>query len=115
MMATLIEITAPDAEDVDTEIADTAEQVSRLVAGSDSAKAKQVAEQIGAWLKVAKSVPPEDLAAKRDAFEATAKKIVGDLSPLQVLSNWLEGEMAELLSNPQLPSAIDTTLAGRKQ
>lgn len=115
LMSTLLEATDPDAEDPDTEIADTTEAVSRLVAGMDSARAKQVADQITNWFKAGKAIKPEDLPARRDAFEASAKKMVGDVSAMQVLSNYIDGEMAELLSNPQLAGAIEATLAGRKQ
>jgi hypothetical protein len=115
MMDTLTEIIAPDAEEVDSEIADAAEQVSRLIAGGDNARAKQIAEQVTAWLKAGKAMKPDELPARQAELEASAKKIVGDISAIQVLSNWLEGELAELLSNPQLPAAIDATLAGRKQ
>jgi hypothetical protein len=32
---------------------------------------------------------------------------------MQVLAHWLEGELAELLSNPQFPAAVDAMLAAR--
>jgi hypothetical protein len=35
---------------------------------------------------------------------------VGNIHPMRVLDNWLEHQLASLLSNPQLPEAIDAMI-----
>jgi hypothetical protein len=114
MVDALAEIRDPEAEDVDSEIADTADEVGRLVAGLDSAKAKGLSERVTAWLKDGKALKEEDYAARREALEAAAKRIVGEVQPMQVLTHWLENEMAELIANPELGGAVDAMMAGRK-
>jgi hypothetical protein len=113
MMDALLEIREADAQDVDGEIEDTSNEVGRLVAGLDSAKAKQIAEHVTAWLQTNKSLKDDDFAKKRDALEESARRIAGEAPPMQVLSNWMETELAELLSNPQLPAAIEEMLEAR--
>jgi hypothetical protein len=115
MIDALAEIRDPDAEDVDAEIADTADEVGRLVAGVDAAKAKALSERVTVWLKNAKALKDEEYAARRDALEAAARRIVGEVAPMQVLTHWLENEMADLIANPQLTGAIDAMAAGKKQ
>jgi hypothetical protein len=88
-----------------------ADDVARLVAGRDAAKVKQVSAQVLAWLKSARAIKDDEFAAKQSALEESARRIIGDVPPMDVLKNWLEGEVAELLSNPQLATAIDESLA----
>lgn len=115
MMDALTDVRDPDVEDADGEMADTADEVGRLVAGIDAAKAKALSERVAAWLKDAKALKDEDYAARRESLEAAAKRIVGEVAPMQVLTHWLENEMAELIANPQLAGAIDAMNAGKKQ
>jgi hypothetical protein len=49
-------------------------------------------------------------ATQRQNMENAAKKIVGDIPPMQVLGNWMQDQIAILLSNPQLPSAAEVVL-----
>jgi hypothetical protein len=114
LMDALSEIREPDTDDPDGTIQETAEEVGRLVAGADAAKAKQVADQAAAWLKAGKALPADAYAARHDALAASAGKIIGDVPAMVVLTHWLEGELADLLANPQLTGAIDATIAGKK-
>jgi polyhydroxyalkanoate synthesis regulator phasin len=111
---TLAEIRDPDVEDPDTEILQTAEEVGRLVAGLDAAKARQVTEQATAWLKAGRQLKDDEYAARQTALAEAARKIAGDLPPMTVLTHWMENELAELLANPQLTGAIDAVLAAKK-
>ena len=113
MLDALIEIREGDADDVDGEIQDTSDDVGRLVAGLDSAKAKQIAEHVTAWLKAGKELKDEDFANRHNALEESAKRIAGEVPPMQILTNWMESELAELLSNPQLPAAIEEAIEAR--
>jgi hypothetical protein len=114
LMDVLTDIREPDADDPDGEIRDTADEVGRLVAGADAAKAKAVTEQAAAWLKAGKALPAEAYAAQHDALAASAAKIVGDVPPMLILTHWLQSELAVLLANPQLTGAIDALVAGKK-
>lgn len=114
LIDTLADIRDPDADDVDVIIQETAAEVSRLVAGLDGAKAKAIADLAAAWLKNGRRLSDQEYAAKRGELETTAQKIVGDLSPIEILGHFLENEVATLLSNPELPHAIDATVAARK-
>jgi hypothetical protein len=114
LVDTLADVREPDAEAPDDEMQTTADEVGKLVAGADVARGRQVADQSLAWLKANKALTAEQYTARREAAEAGARKIVGDVPPMQVLANWLDGEVAELLSNPQLVAAIDAMAAGRK-
>jgi hypothetical protein len=110
----LAEIREPDADDPDGEIHDTAEMVGILVAGMDAAKAKAVSDEATAWLKAGKELAADAYAARHEALVQSAHKIAGDVPPMVVLTHWMENELAELLSNPQLTGAIDALAAGKK-
>jgi hypothetical protein len=103
------------AADADSAIQETSLTVGYLVAGMDSAKAHAVTQQAAQWLRNANSLSDAEFAQRRTALEESAKKIVGDLPPMQVLDNWMQDQMAILLSNPQLPEAIEAILKFRTQ
>ena len=63
------------------------------------------------WLKGPTESKDEITEARREIMEESARKIVGDVTSMQVLNHWMESEMAALLSNPQLPQAIDEMIA----
>ncbi|HEY7119043.1 MAG TPA: hypothetical protein VH475_20805 [Tepidisphaeraceae bacterium] len=113
MMDALAEIRDPDADDPDGEMQDTADDVGRLVGGLDAVKVKQVTNQVLAWFKAAKALKDDEFARRMPTLEEGAKRIVGDVAPMQVLAHWLENELAELLANPQMPGAIDAAIAAR--
>jgi hypothetical protein len=94
-------------------VTDTAVSVSYLVFGADDAKAKPLATQISAWLNSAAGLDDKDFTAQQPAREAAAKKLIGDVDPMVVLSHWLGLQVAQLLSNPELPAAIDAILVAR--
>ena len=114
MMGALAEAREEDADDYDdADAQDMADDVGRLVAGRDAAKVKQISTQVLAWFKSARALKDEEFAAKQESLEQAAGRIVGNVNAIDVLSHWLDGEIAELLANPQLPAAIDATLAAR--
>jgi hypothetical protein len=111
MMAALAE--AREEDPGEAALQEMASDVGRLVAGADNAKVRQVATQVMTWIKSARDLKPEEFAARQPALQESAQRIVGDVPPMQVLAHWLEGELAELLSNPQFPAAVDAMLAAR--
>jgi hypothetical protein len=102
---------ANSAAEIDLLIAQTASNASYLIDGTDDAKAAPLAAQITAFLKAGTALDDNTYAAQRAAREDSVKKIVGDVDPIAVLSNWMSLQLAELLSNPELPAAISATLA----
>jgi hypothetical protein len=89
---------------------ETADEVSQLVGGLDAEKAGRVRDQVVQFLIVARSLKPDEFKAQRPALEKKARQIVGDLGPTEVLRHVMEHALAELLSNPQLPRALDRRL-----
>ncbi len=105
----------PDTGDVATDatIHDSAFTVGYLVAGADESKAQSVAQQVTTWLANVRKMTNADFLKQRQSLEDSAKKIVADAGPVVVLNNWLERQIALMLSNPQLPEAIDAMLNAR--
>ncbi len=106
---------APDsAQDNANEAADlvrdTSTEVGELVAGLDEARAKSVTDDVAKWLNTHSSMKDEEFVAKRKTLAESARTVVGNIHPMRVLDNWLEHRMATLLSNPQLPAAIDAII-----
>jgi hypothetical protein len=113
MMDTLDDIRMPDAPDADDSVQETAEDVGHLVAGLDGARSKEVTDAVTAWFKTARAIKDEDYTARRPILEENAKKIVGEIPPMTILTHWMETEIATLLSNPQLAGAVDATLTAK--
>jgi hypothetical protein len=108
MMDTLAEVhEAADADDPESEMQHVAAEVGWMVAGMDVAKAKEITDKVGNWLHAGKQLKEEEYAGRIANFEESAKRIVGDIGPMQVLNHWVEHELAHLLSNPQLPVAVE--------
>ena len=59
------------------------------------------------WFKTNRDLSDDQIINKRAALEASAGQIIGDVPPMDVLNHWMENETAELLSNPQLPEAVE--------
>jgi hypothetical protein len=89
---------------------DFGDEIARLVAGVDSEKAEKVSDEVIQLLIVARSLKGDEFKTQLPDLEKTARKIVGDLGPLQVLQNVMENVLAALLSNPRLITAIDARL-----
>jgi hypothetical protein len=87
-----------------------ADGVSQLVAGLDVDKAAQVSDAVVQLLIQARAMKDDEFKKLRPELEKTAHDIVGDLGPFEVLRHVVEQGMAELLSNPRLPAALDARL-----
>ena len=74
-----------------------------------------MAGRVGDWIKANRKTADDWRQIER-RLEESAKKVVEDISPIDVLNHWLEREMAELLSNPQLPEddRCDAGKSGRR-
>jgi hypothetical protein len=89
---------------------EVATDVGRLVAGLDFDKASRVSDQVVQLLIQARAFKDEEFKTQRPELEKTARKIVGDLGPLEVLRHLVEQALAELLSNPRLPVVLEACL-----
>lgn len=91
-------------------VRDTSSEVGELVAGLDEARVKSVTDEVAKWLNAHRSMKDEEFVAKRKSLAESARAVVGNVHPMRVLDNWLEHRFAMLLSNPQLPAAIDAII-----
>jgi hypothetical protein len=94
---------------------DTAEEVGWLVAGLDMAQAQKVSEKAGALLDRAHKLKPDEFKEQRTELEKAAREVLGDVGPLDILRHVLERDLAELLSNPQIPAALEARLKQGKK
>jgi hypothetical protein len=81
--------------------------VGRLVGGLDADKAGKASDQVVQLLIRTRALKAEEFKKQRAELEKEARKIVGEMSPLQVIRHVVEQDLAELLSNPRLTAALD--------
>jgi hypothetical protein len=86
---------------------DVSDRVALLLAGLDEERVDELSEQVAAVLIEARNLKDDDFKARRPDLEKAARKVCGDLGPTDVLRNVLERTLAELLSNPRLPAALN--------
>ena len=89
---------------------DVAEDVGNLTAGLDSEKAGQIGDQVIQLLIRARALKEPEFKKERADLEKSAREIVGNIGALDVIRHVIERSLAELLSNPRLPMAIDARL-----
>jgi hypothetical protein len=82
-------------------------QVALLLVGVDRAAGEPIEQKVGQWLDRAHAMSDEDFKAKRTEVEETARQIVGHPDPFDQVRHWMQREVADLLSNPELGNAID--------
>jgi hypothetical protein len=87
-----------------------ADQIAVLVAGIDATKSKKVHDGVITLIKQVRAVEELDLPEELPKLEKAAQKIVGAMSPVDVLRNFVEYNLAELLSNPRLEPALRARL-----
>jgi hypothetical protein len=86
------------------------DEVVRLAAGVDSAKADKLVDQVTALLSQAHGMTDAEFNKKRPKLEKTARAFLGEISPLEVVRMAVERGLAELLSNPRLSVVLDARL-----
>jgi hypothetical protein len=94
---------------------DLTDKTGWQVAGLDSDKADKINEKVGALLDKVKALKDADFKAQRDDLEKAAREIVGDVGPTDVLRHVLEHDVADLLSNPQLPAVLGARMKNAKK
>jgi hypothetical protein len=87
-----------------------AEEVGWMTAGLNTDKATRTGEQVVQLLIQARTLKDEEFKKQRPELEKMARKIIGDIGPLEVMRHGVEKALAELLSNPRLSAALDARL-----
>lgn len=90
-----------------------AAEAAWLFAGSDEAKSRPVAKLLAALLDQQRSAQKAKNAAPD--LEKQLQQLTAQVDPLQMVRHAMERELAELLSNPTLPAAIQHTLEQRRK
>lgn len=86
------------------------EEVGRLVGGVNAEQAQSVSDRVTQLLILARGPKEPEYKKQRAELEKTARQIVGNAGPFEVLRHVVEQSLAELLSNPLLPQALDARL-----
>jgi hypothetical protein len=86
------------------------EDIGRLVAGLDDEQSARTSAKVLQLLIVARSMKSDEFKSERPELEKQAQQILGDIGPTDVLRHVMENSLAELLSNPCLPAALDARL-----
>jgi hypothetical protein len=84
-----------------------------LLAGSDEMRSRPVAKLLAAILDQQRSAQKAKVAGPD--LEKQLQQLTAQVDPLQLVRHAMERELAELLSNPCLPSAIQHTLEQRRK
>lgn len=87
--------------------ASISEVVGHLLAGLDGDKAVEYGDKVVQLLIIARGLNENEFKEQKPELEKKARAIVGDVGPIEVLRNVMEHDLAELLSNPVLPIALD--------
>jgi hypothetical protein len=86
------------------------EEIALFVAGVDKAKFCKVNDAVIDLLARARTMEAEEHKEQRDQLKLAAEKIVGEAGPTEVLRHFLEFELARMLSNPRLESALQARI-----
>jgi hypothetical protein len=89
---------------------EVSEDIGRLVAGLDEEQSARVSAKVLQLLIVVRSMKTDEFKAERPELEKQAQQILGDVGPTDVLRHVMENSLAELLSNPCLPAALEARL-----
>src|SRR5205085_11169188 len=87
-----------------------AEEAALLIAGLDESRAQPLIDKFKSWLDDAHSMDETAFKSKYPDPLQAAGKVTGDFEWSQVVKNWMDGCIADLVSNPQLSTAIDERL-----
>jgi len=81
---------------------------SAMMAGGGSGeKRSPLAQKVADLLDQARALSDADLKTQRDALIDQARQIAQQINPIMPLRQWVGHQFAELLSNPQLTTALD--------
>ncbi len=99
---------ADSDDDFNDDLPDTVREVVELAKGFDGDK--KLADDVTDLLTKMHKLSDADFKSQRAALEQQAHTICGQLDSFMVIKHWTQEQFAELISNPELPSAIDMRL-----
>jgi hypothetical protein len=85
--------------------------VAKLLAGIDTKKAEKVREKVLTVLNQARTLKDEEYEKKRPDLEKEIDDLVNEIGPGQIVKHLFELALADLLSNPRLPAALEARKA----
>jgi hypothetical protein len=86
---------------------DAADQVGLLVAGLDADAARLVAQKVDGLLDRVHAMSETEYKDHRREMDAQAREIVGSIDSFEQLRHWMQGEMADLLTNPEINTVLN--------
>jgi hypothetical protein len=92
-----------------------AELVGWLVAGLDQETQERVEKEAAELLDQVHDLKDDAYKGKKADLEKAARKIAGKVAATAVLRHYLERDLAELLSNPELPGVLEARLKKPKK
>ncbi|MGA2441591.1 MAG: hypothetical protein ABSH08_11570 [Tepidisphaeraceae bacterium] len=94
---------------------DTAEELGIFSGGLNPGRPPKIVSKVDQLLTRIHHLSAKEYKNQQSALEDEARKLVEGMDPISCLRHWMENEMADLLSNPQLSQAIDEwSAAGKK-
>jgi hypothetical protein len=85
---------------------EAASQVGLLAAGLDQTAADAVAQKVSDLLNKARQLPPRQFTNQRSQLDHEAHQITKSIDSFDAMHRWMYREMADLLSNPQISTAL---------
>lgn len=89
---------------------EVADEVGRLLAGVQAKKAERIHDKVFGLLTRAHDLTDDEATKKEPELTKEIDEIVGRTSATDVIRHAVELAVAELLSNPRLPAALDARL-----
>ena len=85
---------------------DTCDDLGQLAGGFSPSKPPSIIGKAGRFLDGARHLSADDFKTQLPTLREQAVKLGHGIDPMGCLRHWFEGEMADLLSNPQLGAAL---------
>jgi len=92
---------------------EAAQQVAVLMVGLDEQKARPIADKVRSLIDRAQKLPAAEFKNQRPALDEEARQITTGLDPIAALRHWMEREMAEFLSNPEINTVLAMELKNK--
>ena len=89
-------------------------QAPRAPAGVDEKKGDKLTDELTVILSRAHAMSDAEFKAKRGELDKQIHALLGGIGPLDVMRSVTERSLAELLSNPRLPAALQARLKDAK-
>jgi hypothetical protein len=86
------------------------DEIAQLAVGADKDKYVKTRDAVIDLLARARTMKGEEYSKKCGELEQTAEKILGRTGPTDVLRNFMENELARMLSNPRLEAALQARI-----